>query len=173
MEVLCRLSYSGGWAMIATVLRAPAFLLVVVPLVAGACSGAEPDRPLPYPERVRFGTATGGAVLHVAVATTDAERQRGLMHVDSLPQDAGMAFVWTDPTDSGFWMRDTLIPLSVAFVDHRGRIVTIRDMAPCTSDPCPVYEAARPFVLAVEANRGWFEEHGVAVGDPAVLEASS
>jgi uncharacterized membrane protein (UPF0127 family) len=171
MEVLCRLSYSGGSAMIATVLRGPAVVVVVVAAFAvGACSRAVGERPFAYPGRVRFGD--GGTVLRVALATSNVQKARGLMHVDALPPDAGMAFVWTAPTTSGFWMKDTVIPLSVAFVDDEDRIVTIRDMAPCTSDPCPVYEADGPFVLAVEANRGWFDDHGVAIGDRAVLEVT-
>jgi uncharacterized protein len=171
MEVLYRLSYSGGSAMITTVFRAPALVVVlVVASAAGACSRAEGERPFPYAGRVRFGD--GGTVLRVALASSNQQKARGLMHVDALPPDAGMAFVWTDPTTSGFWMKDTLIPLSVAFVDGEDRIVTIRDMAPCRSDPCPVYEADGPFVLAVEANRGWFDDHGIAVGDRAVLEVS-
>jgi uncharacterized membrane protein (UPF0127 family) len=159
--------------MITTVFRAPAAVLLSIALLAGACSRAQGDRPLPYAGLVRFDDATRGVVLHVAIATTGADKERGLMGIDSLPADAGMAFVWTDPTTSGFWMKDTVLPLSIAFVDRRDRIVTIRDMAPCTSDPCRVYEANRPFVLAVEANRGWFENHGVGVGDSAVLEPSS
>jgi uncharacterized membrane protein (UPF0127 family) len=158
--------------MITTVLRAPAAVLVSVCVLASACSRTHADRPFPYAGLVRFDDAGGGAVLHVAVASTDADKVRGLMGVDSLPADAGMAFVWIDPTTSGFWMKDTVVPLSIAFVDRRDRIVTIQDMEPCPSDPCPVYEAGRPFVLAVEANRGWFENHGVGVGDPAVLEPS-
>jgi uncharacterized membrane protein (UPF0127 family) len=170
MEVLYRLSYSGGSAMIATVSRTLAVVVVVLVFAAGACSRAEADRPFASAGRVRFGD--GGTVLRVALATSNRQKARGLMHVETLPPDAGMAFVWTSPTTSGFWMKDTLIPLSVAFVDERGRIVSISDMAPCTSDPCPVYEADAPFVLAVEANRGWFGANGVTVGDHAILEMS-
>jgi uncharacterized membrane protein (UPF0127 family) len=153
--------------MITAVRAAPAFLLSLALFVA-ACSRTHPGADVAYPARVRFGE--GSAVLRVDVARSDAERRRGLMHVRSLPEDGGMAFVWTAPTDTGFWMKDTLVPLSVAFVDRDGRVVTIRDMTPCASDPCPVYSADAPFVLAVEANRGWFAEHGVAVGDRAVLD---
>jgi uncharacterized protein len=157
--------------MITVVCRAPSVLLVVT-VVLGACTRA-PERVPVYPAQVRFGAENGGVVLHVAIARSDVDRERGLMYVRSLPNDAGMAFVWTEPTETGFWMKNTLIPLSVAFVDDEDRVVTIRDMAPCTSEPCPLYGADAPFVMAVEANRGWFADHGVAEGDAAVLEPSS
>lgn len=92
------------------------------------------------------------------------------MGVRSLPEDGGMAFVWTEPTETAFWMKDTLIPLSIAFVDDAGRIQAIREMRPCRSEPCPVYRSDGPFVLAIEANAGWFRRNGISVGDRATLE---
>jgi uncharacterized membrane protein (UPF0127 family) len=80
-----------------------------------------------------------------------------------------MAFLWGRPTDSSFWMQDTLIPLSIAFVDASGQIVTTQEMTPCTTDPCTTYEASAPYTMAVEANAGWFREHGIEVGDSAAL----
>jgi uncharacterized membrane protein (UPF0127 family) len=151
-----------------TAVRSALAVLLSLTILAAACSATESEDDAADSARVRFGE--GSAVLRVDVARSEAERQRGLMHVRSLPADAGMAFVWTEPTDTGFWMKDTLVPLSIAFVDRDGRVVTIRDMTPCTSDPCPLYSADEPFVLAVEANRGWFADHGIAVGDRAVLE---
>jgi uncharacterized protein len=154
--------------MITTVLRPP--IVLAAGLVLAACSGTRVDTAAnpPYASQVRFGAGT--PVLHVAVATTDRDRQRGLMGVRSLPRDAGMAFVWTEPTTSAFWMKDTPVPLSIAFVDDGGRIVTIREMEPCRAEPCPVYRSDAPFVLAIEANRGWFDRHGVGIGDRATLE---
>jgi uncharacterized membrane protein (UPF0127 family) len=111
--------------------------------------------------------------LAVRVADTDAERATGLMGVTSLPADQGMAFAFDAPTQARFWMKDTLIPLSIAFIDERGRVVTIDDMEPCHADPCPTYAATSGYTLAVEANRGWFSRAGVVVGDRASLEAMS
>jgi uncharacterized protein len=120
------------------------------------------------------GLVTFGGVnasdLHVDIADSPSEREHGLMGVTELPADDGMAFVWDDPTTATFWMKDTLIPLSVAFVDAGGRIVSIEDMEPCHAEPCPTYVAAGPYTLAVEANRGWFADHGIEVGDRASLE---
>jgi hypothetical protein len=114
---------------------------------------------------------TGGATLRVRVADTDPERERGLTNVADLPDDEGMAFVWDAPTTARFWMKDTRIPLAIAFVGSDGRIVTILEMTPCGADPCETYGAAEPYTLAIEANQGWFAGHGVAVGDIASLSS--
>ena len=108
--------------------------------------------------------------LHVEIAETEPARQRGLMDRTSLGRDSGMAFLFDSPVQVGFYMKDTLIPLSIAFWDQNLRIVTILDMAPCRADPCPDYFAQRPFVGAVEANQGFFAEHGIGVGDKVELE---
>ena len=66
-----------------------------------------------------------------------------------------------------------MIPLSIAFVGADDRIVTIEEMTPCHADPCPTYSADGPFVMAVEANRGFYDDAGIGVGDRAILEAAS
>jgi len=123
------------------------------------------------PSVVSIRTESGqAATLQVEVADDDAERARGLMGVEELPADQGMAFVWDEPVDTSFWMKDTSIPLSIAFWDTDGRVIAILDMQPCEADPCPTYGPGEPFIGAVEANLGWFEDHGVAVGDRLELE---
>jgi uncharacterized membrane protein (UPF0127 family) len=133
-----------------------------------ACSGTDtvPDRP---PSTVVFDEAD--ALLHVEVADDAGEQQRGLSGIEQLPADQGMAFLWPEPVGSRFWMKDTLIPLSIAFVDEAGRVIDVLDMQPCESDPCPTYGADDPYVLAIEANLGWFDDHGVGPGDEAELRA--
>jgi uncharacterized protein len=113
----------------------------------------------------------GSERLNVRIAETEQERETGLMHVMALAPDDGMAFVFDGPVTETFWMKDTLIPLSVAFVGEDGRVVSIADMEPCEADPCPTYAATGRYTLAVEANLGWFADHSVAAGDPARLEA--
>ena len=92
------------------------------------------------------------------------------MNVRALPKNEGMAFVLSGTPNVSFWMKDTLIPLSVAFVAGNGRIISESDMDPCTADPCPTYPASGPYTMAIEANLGWFHEHGVRVGSKARLE---
>jgi uncharacterized membrane protein (UPF0127 family) len=112
-------------------------------------------------------------LLSVDIADETGEQRRGLMGVEHLPADQGMAFVFEEPTDSTFWMKDTLIPLSIAFVDESGRVIGVRNMEPCQSDPCPSYGVAESYVLAIEANLGWFAEHGIEAGDRAKLRVSA
>jgi hypothetical protein len=132
-----------------------------------ACVGGDqhPDRP---PSEVTF--KGSDAVLYVDVADDAEERRLGLMGVDHLPDDQGMAFVFEQPVTTGFWMKDTLVPLSIAFVDEDDRVVGLKEMEPCAADPCPSYGVDEPYVMAIEANAGWFEEHGVRDGDSAELE---
>ena len=106
----------------------------------------------------------------VEVADTNAERARGLMGREELDEDAGMVFLVPEPTPTPFWMKGTLIPLSVAFWDQEGRIFRIHDMEPCREEPCRLYEPGAPWTGALEVNQGFIEEHGVQVGDRIRLE---
>jgi uncharacterized protein len=136
-----------------------------------ACARDEPARSEPVPPSAVTFKGTH-ATLHVEVADEADEQRRGLMGVEDLPADQGMAFVWSEPVGSTFWMKNTLVPLSVAFVDETGHVIDVLDMEPCEEDPCPQYGISEPYVLAVEANLGWFDDHGVDIGDRAELRAS-
>jgi uncharacterized membrane protein (UPF0127 family) len=136
-----------------------------------ACAGEPAEEPRDHPSSsVTFGGPD--AKLAVKIADDIEERRRGLMDVEELPADQGMAFVWPEPERGTFWMKNTLIPLSIAFVDDAGRVIDILDMEPCEADPCPRYGIHAPYVLAVEANLGWFDEHGVQAGDRADLRTN-
>jgi uncharacterized membrane protein (UPF0127 family) len=145
-----------------------AFASLALTGCAGDTIADSPNRP---PSTVAFeGT---DALLHVEIADETGEQRRGLMGVRDLPADQGMAFVFDEAVDSTFWMKETLIPLSIAFVDESDRVIGVRDMEPCEIEPCPSYGVAEPYVLAIEANLGWFDEHGVEVGDRAELRVSA
>jgi uncharacterized membrane protein (UPF0127 family) len=153
-------------------MRRPVLLLVVLLSLPSACAGApatasDPGSSSPSAE-VIVRTDAGERSLSVRVADSEAERQAGLMGVHELPADEGMAFVFDGPSTSTFWMKDTPIPLAIAFVED-GQILTITEMTPCPTDPCPTYAAGGPYSLAVEANAGWFGANGVRVGDELVL----
>lgn len=138
--------------------------------LAAACGGPTiPQRGLPA------GTLTirtdGPAVaLSVEIAETETSRQIGLMGRAGLDPDAGMVFLAPDLRQSGFWMKNTRIPLSIAFWDAQGKIVDILDMEPCEGDACPLYIPQAPCVGAVEANLGYFETNGISIGDTVELE---
>ena len=108
--------------------------------------------------------------VRVEVASTPAQRQRGLMQRAALAPDAGMLFRFDPPAPAGqgFYMYRTLIPLDIAFLDEDGRILALRTMTPCESDNprlCRVYQAGTEYSAALEVNAGFFHQHGVEVGD--------
>ena len=131
---------------------------IFVLLLAGC--GGDDDSP-----RAEIHTGDGDVFVQVEIADTPSERARGLMERTELADDAGMVFVFSEDSTSGFWMKDTLIPLSIAFYDEGGRIVRILDMEPCRQDPCPVYDPGAAYRGALEANKGAFRRWGVEVGD--------
>jgi uncharacterized membrane protein (UPF0127 family) len=93
------------------------------------------------------------------------------MGVRALAPDEGMVFVFDEPHEGGFWMKDTLLPLSIAFWDQEGLIIDIFTMEPCEADPCPTYRPRGPYVAALEMGAGWFDGHGVSLGDRVHIEA--
>jgi uncharacterized protein len=114
--------------------------------------------------------ASGGESVEVRVEIADDEEEmaRGLMGRTALAEDAGMLFVYPQERELSFWMKDTLIPLSIAFIDVEGRIVDIQEMKALDDRP-PHYTSAEPVRYALEANKGFFSERGVEVGDRARL----
>ncbi len=105
----------------------------------------------------------GGVTLTVEVADDPLERSQGLMYRESLPEDRGMLFVYPDEEPRAFWMKNTTIPLSIAFADAEGVIIGIMDMAP--DDGRTRYRSSGPAMYALEVNRGWFQRHAVKAGD--------
>lgn len=98
------------------------------------------------------------------VADTAPRRQQGLMRVPELPDGVGMLFLFEQPSTGGFWMRNTLVPLDIAYVAE-GTVVDIQQMDPCEEDPCPSYPPAGAYDAALEVPQGAFAEAGVEVGD--------
>jgi len=110
-------------------------------------------------------TEHGPVELKVELATTPEAWSRGLMFREHLPEDQGMLFIFPEAQGSPFWMKNTWIPLSIAFADQNGVILRILDMEPCEEDPCPSYYPGVAYRQALEVNQGWFERHGVKEGD--------
>lgn len=99
--------------------------------------------------------------LNVQVASTFEQRQTGLMWRQSMSQNEGMLFIFEQPSVQCFWMKNTSIPLSAAFLQDDGTIVNIVDMPPFSTDS---YCSAQPVRFVLEVNQGWFEEHGITAG---------
>ena len=127
---------------------------------APATTTAETEEP-----RVLIETDAGEVDVRVEVADDDEERQMGLMDRESLPAHAGMIFLFEQDSSGGFWMKNTLIPLSIAFADAGGTILRILDMQPCKADPCKIYDPGVVYRSALEVNQGAFDDWGVQVGD--------
>ena len=149
-----------------------ALTFVLGALVAGGAGFAPADEP-----RFARGTATittgeRRIVLRVEVARTDAQRQLGLMHRRSLGRNAGMVFQYPRATSGAFWMKNTLIPLDIAFYDARGRILRIMQMKPCRVAACPLYDPQVSYRAALEVNAGSFRRWGVRRGDRIVVRAA-
>ena len=142
----------------------------IVLVALAACGGSSvPSTGFGAPASLQIRTQEGTISLEVQVADEDAERAWGLMGRETLAPHDGMAFVWDAPVETSFWMKDTPLPLSIAFWDEDGAIVSILDMAPCRADPCPTYGPGEPFVGALEVERGELERRGVALGDTVEL----
>jgi len=146
----------------------PTFRFLIL-LLAVACAGGGQGTPGSCPQDQGTVSFSKHAQLDVQVAADDATRERGLMGVTDLPENHGMAFTWDSPTDTTFWMKDTLIPLSIAFVGEDGKVLTIKEMTPCIADPCTTYGADGSYTMAIEANANWFEDHDIGVGDEATF----
>jgi uncharacterized membrane protein (UPF0127 family) len=89
------------------------------------------------------------AAFRPELALTPDRREKGLMHRRKAPVD-GMLFVFPSETTGGFWMKNTLVPLTIVFFDSRGFRVRRLSMKPCRSDPCPIYDPRRPYRFALE-----------------------
>jgi len=100
--------------------------------------------------------------LDVELALTMSQRTQGLMYREHLPENSGMFFLYVNEVSGSFWMKNTYIPLSIAFFDSEGRIMYMTDMEPLTTEP---HGPGRPFTAALEVNRGWFEKNNISVGD--------
>ncbi|WP_322778672.1 DUF192 domain-containing protein [Frankia sp. Cas4] len=163
------MTFRHWWSNVRIVLRSRYVLaLVAVPLagtaaclttarVSDAHGGQMATR------KVRVGTVT----LTAEVADTPTLRARGLMGRTSLPAGTGMLFVFNGEASDGFYMYRTLLPLSIAFV-RSGRVVTVREMTPCSevdSQRCEIYRADSAYTEAVEAPEGTFRNAGTRPGD--------
>jgi len=98
----------------------------------------------------------------VEVARTPEERSLGLMGRKHLGKDEGMLFIFEAEDYHSFWMKNTLIPLSIAFIDRDGRIVWMTDMKPLTLDS---HVPPKPILFVLEMNKGWFSKNGIKAGD--------
>ena len=111
-------------------------------------------------------TTADGEVCELCLwlAASQRDRSRGLMGVTDLGRGDGMAFVYDGPNTGSFWMKNTLLPLSIAFFGEDGTFLDAFDMEPCAADPCPLYPTAPDFLVAIEVVEGDLPDLGIAEG---------
>lgn len=106
------------------------------------------------------------ACVNVELALTDRQQAQGLQYRESLDRNKGMLFVFGQPVEASFWMKNTLIPLDMIWIDDMRKIIYIqKNAAPCFKDPCPSYGPQAPAQYVLEVNAGWADAHGIGIGD--------
>jgi uncharacterized protein len=151
------------------VVTRPAIVLFVAVLLSACGGSAPPVENLPTGV-LHIETASGEVLVEVSIAETPESRQQGLMGIEEMGEDTGMVFYEDRPVQQAFWMKDTLIPLSIAFWGLDNRILAILDMEPCREDPCELYDPGVTWIGALEVNQGFFADNGVEVGDTVRLD---
>lgn len=130
-------------------------------LALGLSGGAAVAQEGPQLDLQRVELTAGMHRIDAQVAMTPQQRQTGLMYRKEMPQHEGMLFVFEQPAPQCFWMKNTLLPLSTAFVADDGTIVNIEDMKPQTLDS---HCSAKPVRYVLEMNQGWFAKKNIKAG---------
>lgn len=134
------------------------FSLLVPVFLSAACG----DRYAAVTTADTLPLTIGEHTLLVELATTAEARRQGLMFREDMPEHGGMLFVFPDDRPRSFWMKNTPLPLSIAFLDATGRIINIADMEPFDVTS---HSSAGPARYALEVHQGWFAERGIVAGD--------
>lgn len=134
--------------------------LVCLALSVSLCAAAQTPPP-PQTDLPRVRIMAGMYQIDAQVAQTPRQREIGLMSRKEMPQTEGMIFVFDQPSTQCFWMRNTLLPLSAAFVADDGRIVNLVDMQPMTENS---HCSTEPVRFVLEMNQGWFARKGIHAG---------
>lgn len=135
------------------------------PQVANPEAAESPTEESPATERAVISWSQ--ARVSAELATDPASRERGLMFRKELSDGEGMLFIYPERRILSFWMRNTVLPLSIAFIEDDGTIVNIEKMKPL--DTGPRYQSDRPVRFALEVPQGWFERNGIRPGDRAEI----
>jgi uncharacterized membrane protein (UPF0127 family) len=134
------------------------FALIILNVTLVACASQKLDTAI-----LSIARADSSSVeITVEIARTEEEKARGLMHRKNLPDGEGMIFVYDRDQQMSYWMKNTVIPLSIAFIASDGRIIEIKDMQPLDLS---AVKSSRSVRYALETPQGWFERVGVKPGD--------
>ncbi len=137
-------------------------MLLAVPALQLAAQSRTPRGRATFPD---------GTAVSLEIADTEPVRSRGLMFRQQLAPNEGMVFVFPSPGYYPFWMKNTLIPLDMLWLDDRGRVVSIaQSVPPCKADPCPSYPPEGEAEYVIEVVSGFSRQHGLKVGDVVKLQ---
>lgn len=110
----------------------------------------------------------GGKQINVEIAENGRQHQRGLMYRTKLEDGDGMLFIFADESPRSFWMKNTFVPLSIAYITAQKKVIDLIDMAPAASEAqaeFPFYNSSGPAMYALEVPQGWFVRNNIKVGD--------
>jgi uncharacterized membrane protein (UPF0127 family) len=149
-------------------LRARAAASLAACVLATAC-GAAPasskSAPTETPASGPRAVLPSGAVYGLELATIPEDQAQGLMYRESLPPNRGMLFVFDQPSPHHFWMKNTMIPLDIIWLDEADKVIFVSaDTPPCKADPCPTYGTDVPVRRVLELEAGMAKKEGVVVG---------
>ena len=137
--------------------------------VLSGCGNAEKKAPEPKTVEDTFPIKVGGQVVRMQIAILLSESQKGLMFRKSMGADEGMIFLYDQPQQMSFWMRDCILPLDIGFFDATGELKEIYPLYP--HDERPVSSRSRQLQFALEMNQGWYKQHGLKPGAKLDLTA--
>ncbi len=154
VRVRALLALAGGFTVLGCTTSSPPPPGVAEPSTSGVAGRSAGVTPLPLALRPVVTILVGGRALRVVAADDEASWEQGLQGVTDLGSLDGMLFRFHATGNRAFWMKDTVLPLDVAFFDASGRFVSVTTMPLCRADPCPTYLAAAPYATALEARAG-------------------
>jgi uncharacterized protein len=144
--------------------------LAIALLLLGACGGEGRIESLSG-VKIVLGSGATTLTINAKVAATPADRAEGLMGVKSLPANRGMLFVFREPGRVSFYMKDTLIPLDIAFIGQ-AKVLQIETMLPCKVDKCPLTRPNATYEMALEVAAGTFAKAGIGPAAPVSIEGT-
>jgi len=131
------------------------------------------DKSISFSE-VYIYTTNSEIKVNVEIADTPQKQSKGLMFRENLKWDHGMLFIFDNESVFSFWMKDTLIPLDIIFIDKAFKIINIVDNAlPCNIEPCPDYSSEKPTKYVLEVNAGFVEKNDIEEGDFISIDFNS
>lgn len=118
---------------------------------------------------IYIGSGKNPVKINAEIADDNSERAKGLMFRKKLSENEGMLFVFDEERHQAFWMKNTLIPLDIIFIDENFEIVDIKYAVPCSQDPCTIYNSAQPAKYVLEVNGNFTAKKGIRAGDKLII----